>query len=245
MNRRTFLAGVGSAASLGVVFSRTRDAVDGIAIRFWLSEAADEYDAVGDRVRSYLEFAFDLEFWSVDVSYGGVVAVETEDGYDATMSGEWPSTVAAGAGGLGSVDPVRDVNLLVTDGQIRTAPTGAGVPHVASVGGAAAVGSLPPVDERPSVVPYSTPDRVMQVVVHEVGHALGLDHEHGVAVRRGDAVVATPMLSAYAWDADYDADRSHCGSAYPDTEGRDRALTYEFSSCAKERLREYSGGFVP
>lgn len=244
MKRRTLLGSVGSIASLGTIGYTSRDAVDSIDVRFWLSDRAAAYDGVAERVTEYLSFAFDLEFWDVDVSYGGVVDVETENGYDVTSNGEWPAKLLGGYARR-EVEPVGDVNLLVTDGQMHTTPTGIGYPHVASVGGARHIASLPPIDPDSAVVPYSTPHRVMQVVVHEAGHALGLDHDHGVAYNRDGATVATPMLSAYAWSPDYDGDRSSCGVAYADVHQANRKLSYSFSGCARRTLREYSGGYTP
>lgn len=244
MNRRTFLGAVGSLSSIGVLGYSTRAPVDDVEVRFWLSDDAAQYDVNPDRIREYLAFALDLEFWTADVSYGGVVSVDVEDGYDVTTRGEWPSKLVGGAVGRGPVRPASDVNLLITDGQMTTAPTGVGVPHVATVGGARYLRYLEPVTDRSAVVPYSGRDRVMQVVVHEVGHALGLDHRHGVTYREGDAVVATPMVSAYAWDPAY-VGTAACGgnqSADPDAEKR---LSYRFSACARDRLRRYSGGMTP
>lgn len=118
--------------------------------------------------------------------------------------------MAVVAGGLGQRDlePVADVNVLVTDGRMEVAPTGYGVSHIASVGGARHIAALEPfeeslVDGTRWIVPNTAPTRTMQVLVHEIGHALGLDHEHGVAIRTDDAVTAMPMLSSYAWDPSY------------------------------------------
>lgn len=252
MNRRAFLGAVGSLASVGTLAYSTRDPVDTLEVRVWLSERAASYGGVGDRVVDYLERLLDLAYWSLDVSIGGVVSVAIEDGARVTTRGEWPAAVASGAVGRRNVDPADDINLLVTDGQMKRAPTGYGIPHVASVGGARHIAALEPYDELVAsgppdhvarkLVPLRTETRTMQVLLHEIGHALGLDHGHGVAFRYGDAVVATPMLSTYAFTSDYDADRSRCGVPYPDSDGLARKLSFAFSRCAKRELERYSGG---
>lgn len=243
MNRRAFVGAIGALGSLGVLGYTSRPPVETIEVRFWLSERAGTYDRVADRVAASLRMALDFEFWSVDVSFGGTLSVSREDGAAVTVGGEWPAAVVAGLAGRGHVDPVGDVNLLVTDGQMREAPTGYGIPHVASVGGARFLAELDPVAELDEIVPYRTPERVAQILVHEAGHALGLDHSHGAAFRRGDAVVATPMLSAYAWDRTYAGADTVCGVT-PETDGLERRLTFAFSPCARRSLERYRGGFT-
>ncbi|APW99249.1 peptidase M10A and M12B matrixin and adamalysin [Halobiforma lacisalsi AJ5] len=268
MNRRTFLGAVGSAASIGA-FAYTRhdrSTVDTLAVRVWRSERAAGYDGVRERIREYLERFLDLPYWSLELSFGGTVAVAHEDGARVTTRGEWPLTLAGGLVGASDLEPVADVNLLVTDGGMVDAPTGYGLPHVASVGGARHLAALEPIDELPAtasnaedaedveavdtsvdhpIVPLTTSTRTMQVLLHEVGHALGLDHDHGVVFRSGGTVVATPMLSTYAFSSSYDGDRSACGAPYPATTGRDRAITLSFSGCARRRLETYAGGVRP
>ncbi|WP_265107940.1 peptidase M10A and M12B matrixin and adamalysin [Halosolutus halophilus] len=254
MNRRVFLGALGSIASLGTIGYATRDPVERLEVRVWFTERADEYDAVATRVSGYLGRILDLNHWSLDLSIGGVVPVSTEDGARVTNQGEWPRAIAAGAIGRRDLEPASDVNLLVTDGQMTDAPTGYGVRHVASVGGARHIARLPPFDElfasvpaadrRRKIVPNTPPTRTMQVLVHEIGHALGLHHDHGVAYRYGDAIVATPMLSSYAWSPPFDADESSCGTTYPDPEGLDRKLSLVFSACTRRELENYSGSFT-
>jgi hypothetical protein len=256
VGRRLFLGAVGSALSIGTVGTLSyanRSPVDRLAVRVWFSEGAARYDAVEDRVLEYLDALLTYDYWSLALSSGGTVSVSTEDGAGVTTSGEWPTAVAAGALGTRDLDPVADVNLLMTDGQMTDAPTGFALPHVASVGGAEYIDALPPFDALETahngdathtVVENDRPTRTIQVLLHELGHALGLEHDHGVAFRDGDAVVATPMLSSYAWDPAYDDDRSRCGTVYPETDGREQRLSLTFSACARRDLEAYSGGLT-
>ena len=241
---------MGSLASVGTLAYATRDPVDTLEVRVWLSEGAASYDGVTDRILEYIRVVLDLEYWSLDLSSGGTVDVSTEDGARVTSRGEWPVAIGSGVIGRRDLTPASDVNLLVTDGQMREAPTGYGMPHVASVGGARHIASLESFDELFSregadrdrwIVPNERPTRTMQVLVHEVGHALGLTHEHGVSFRYGDAIVATPMLSSYAWSGDYEGATSHCGTSYPDPGSHTRKLSMRFSACARQELESYSG----
>jgi len=246
VNRRAFLGTVGSTLSLATLAYTTRGAADTLEVRVWFSEQAATYDGVAERIREYLTATFSLEYWTLALSIGGTVSVSSEDAARLTSRGEWPMAVATGALGGREVEPASDVNLLVTDGSMETAPTGYGVPHVASVGGARHIAALESfetlVDDGPrSIAPNTMPAHTMHVLLHEIGHALGLGHKHGTAFVDGDTVVATPMLSSYAWDPAYDHDRSHCGTAIPDTNGRHRALSFSFSSCARRELASYDG----
>ncbi|ELY39174.1 hypothetical protein [Natronorubrum tibetense] len=254
MNRRVFLGTAGSLASVGTLAYATREPTVTLEIRVWLSEHAASYGGVTDRIQEYLERIFDLEHWSLAVSSGGAVDVSTENGAAVTSGGEWPAALASGAIGRRDLSPVSDVNLLVTDGQMEAAPTGYGIPHIASVGGAKHIAALdsfddlfssPEADADRWIVPNGRPSRTIQILTHEVGHALGLQHDHGVAYRYGDAIVASPMLSSYAWSSDYDDDGSRCGTNYPDPADLDRKLSLAFSPCARRELAEYSGGFLP
>ncbi|OLZ40380.1 peptidase M10A and M12B matrixin and adamalysin [Natrinema saccharevitans] len=239
MKRRVFLGTVGSAASLGTLAYTTRSDDDALAVRIWLSERAGRYDGVADRVREFLARTLAPERRRVEPTVGGTVAVSTEDAARLTSRGEWPLALAAGRLGRRDIDPVSGVNLLVTDGGMRDAPTGYGGPRVASVGGARHIERLESVDDLLGddwVAPVTTAARTMHVLLHEVGHALGLAHRHGVAARSGDTVVATPMLSSYAWAPDFDPSPTRCGGAIPQTDGLERRLDFAFSACARREL---------
>jgi hypothetical protein len=237
VNRRRFLAlGAGTVGGAGLLAGER--ALDGrIDARVWFTEAADRHDGVRSRAVGYLRRALE-EFGETSVSVGGTVAVATEDGYGVTASGEWPSKLATG-----SVAPADDVNLLVTDGEMAAPPTGIGFPHVASVGGARHVARMPPPSETGPVVDFSKPALVTQIVVHECGHALGLRHNDGAVLDRGDHVVVTPMVSSYTWaeesvrDRRFDYEANACGAAYHDVSGRDVRLDLTFAPCARHRFR--------
>ncbi|WP_226042331.1 peptidase M10A and M12B matrixin and adamalysin [Natrinema sp. DC36] len=246
MKRRAFLGTIGSTASLGTLAYATRGTSDTLEVRIWLSERAATYDGVVDRVRSYLDETLALEYWTLEASIGGTVSVSTEDAARVTRRGEWPVAVASGTLGGRDLEPASDVNLLVTDGGMERAPTGYGVPHIASVGGArhlAALESFDDVvtDDARAIAPNTTPVRTMQVLLHEIGHALGLSHEDGVAFVYDGALAATPMLSSYAWDPEYEENRSPCGTAIPPSADRKRTLSFAFSTCARHRLANYDG----
>lgn len=262
MNRRHVLASAGCCGFVPLLWFAGRRPRRSVELRYWLSERAGTYE-VRDRVRGYLEAALEPAYDAVDVTFGGTVAVETEDGYAVTNSGEWPKRVVTGYAS-DEVEPVGDVNLLVTDGPMHDAPTGAGMTHFASVGGASKLERVPPRDELDAVVPYTTDLANMHVLVHEVGHAFGLEHDHGTITRVDGATVASPMVSTYAWtgdaatfggqagcgkgdsgtdgDPDPDPDLDH--GSDPETTGI-RYLSFDFSACARTALRDYRGGVLP
>lgn len=240
MRRRAVLSSVGAGA-LGLLGFRAGGR-DALSIRVWFTEAAAEHDPpLGDRVRAHLRESFG-HVAGVDVSLGGTVAVPTEDGYDVFVAdGGWQDAVTGGPLDAPSVDAVDGVNLLVTDGPMDAPPTGAGGSGVASVGGASLVAAAAPPDGE-TVVPYRRPEWATQVLLHECGHALGLDHADGAILRLSGRYVVTPMVSSYAWAsaatraARFDHDGNACGAPFPERSGGVRALSLRFSRCAEAKL---------
>lgn len=250
MGRRRFLLSLGTAGAFGLAGYDRRPAERTLDVRVWVTEAAATHDALWPRVRGYLGRALRAAHDSVEVGFGGRVAVDEDHGYRVVASGEWPGRVAAGTVGLGDVAAVDDVNLLITDGSIARTPSAAGALNFAAVGGARHVARMPPVEDCPAVVDVGRPALATQVLLHDVGHALGLGHEDG-HVGTGDRPVVSPMVSGYAWaDAEtrerhLDFERQSCGDPVR-TVAADRArLALRYSACAAERIATYRGGPLP
>lgn len=239
MKRRTVLAGLGTLG-LGALGYRARTD-DPLAVRVWLSERAASYDGLEERIEGYLGRALEAAVGEVRLSFGDSVAVPTEDAHWLLVSTEWPRLLFDGVldGGAG---PVTGINLLVTDGDMERAPTGAGVPHLAAVGGASTIADLPPASEVPAVVGYAPRWRVAQVLLHECGHALRLGHDHGAVNLSTHGPVVTPMVSSYAWAPaaikrdHFDFEVNACGSPYPVVTPREANLSLRYSECARRFL---------
>lgn len=241
MKRRTVLAGLGTLG-VGTLGYRAR-VDDPVSVRVWVSERAATYDGLRERVEGYLGLALEDAVGRVELSYGGEVPVPTEDAHWLLVSTEWPRLLFDGMLD-GNAAPVGGVNLLVTDGDMDRAPTGAGVRHIAAVGGASTLADLPPAEETAGVVGYATRWRVAQVVLHECGHALGLDHDHGAIDLSARGPVVTPMVSSYAWAPaaikrdQFDFEVNACGSPYPVVAPSEANLSLRYSTCARRALRQ-------
>lgn len=245
MGRREFLLSAGALGALGLARAR-RPPERTLDVRVWLTERAATHDDLWPRVRGYLSRALDAVHDSAAVEFGGRVAVDSEHGYRVVASGEWPGRVAAGTVGLGDVAAVDDVNLLVTDGDLSETPSAAGGLNFAAVGGARHVARMPPVEDCPAVVDVDRPAVATQVLLHDVGHALGLAHADG-RVGDGDRPVVTPMVSAYAWadaeirDRHFDVERSSCGAPVRAVAADRARLSLYYSPCAARKIASYRG----
>ncbi len=247
MRRREFLLGtglLGTLGSAGVAATLTGD----IDIRWWATERAARYPDLHDRVGGYLRACFGALSSSVSVTYGGTVSFYTENAYELVVDGVWPRYLVSGTAS-GQVTPVDDVNLLVTDSSMRLAPTGAGVPYVAAVGGARQIARAPPAESVGAVVPDTLPLRTVQILLHECGHALGLQHDHGTVrlaeTEPGTAAVVSPMVSGYAWATGLDERRhftfetNRCGHPYPSVAGRLPRLRLRFDECERRGISRF------
>lgn len=198
MKRRRFLLGAGSVATLGLVNRNRRPETAPLEVKLWVTEAAAAYPSCRSRSVEYLRAALAPVDRDVEFSFGDrPITVSGADRQVERIG--WPRRVLAGATGAASIDPVGDVNLLLTDGSVSDSSAGYAYGHIATVPGARYIESMPPAESTPPIVDYSPPAAVTQLLLHEVGHALGLDHHHGSIVADSSSVTASPMVSGYAW----------------------------------------------
>lgn len=230
------------ALSLGVAGRRAASPPDPVVVRVWFSESAATQHALADRVEGYLGAALDGALEAVEIDVAPSTVALPHEGGKESLGVDWPVTVAEGAVGMADIDPVGDVNLLVTDGDPRRQPAGYARPRIAAATGGAYIARMAPAAETPPVVPYSIPAAATQLLLHEVGHALGATHSHGTARREGDALVASPMVGSYLWAPERVRERqlgdeSACGGAYPDADdASERRLGLRYTDCAAGAL---------
>lgn len=243
MNRRAFLGSAGMVLSMGLVGRQTARRSDPVTVRVWFSEAAAEYDSLPDRIEGYLGGALEAAVGEVALSFApSPVRIPAEGGRNL-LAVRWPRMVVEGTVGMRHIDPVDDVNLLVTDGDPTRQPAGYARPRVAAATGAEYVARMPPADETDAVVPYSVRAAATQLLLHECGHALGAGHEHGHADVRDGAVVASPMIGSYLWADERDRekhvpDECACGGSYPGpTAAPERRLGLRYGDCAVRALQ--------
>lgn len=241
VGRRDLLAGIGGGlGALGVLGAGLR--VDEGDVAIWLSEAATDYADLPDRILDVLEPAFAEAGLDATVSVRSrPVPLAAEQGA-TLMREQWPLLVARGYLRSGPVRPPGRVNVLVTDGDPGSDPAGYGMWRVAAVTGAGSLADLPETVRETAVVDYSVPSAVAQLLLHECGHALGLEHEHGEVRHRGDGAVASPMVGGYAWAAT-DVRRRQvgraanvCGGSLAPGGPGHRRLALRYGDCASQRV---------
>jgi len=216
-----------------------------LEVRLWVTDAASAYPDVLPRAGAYLRTALHAAGFEVDVSYGERPQsfAASDDRYVRRVG--WPERVLEGVAGLGSVHPARDVNLLLTDGSVFGATAGYGMRRIAAVAGARYLADMAPADRTPAVVPDTVPAAVVQLLLHECGHALGLHHADGSVNVTGHDAVVSPMLGGYAWaDAAVrrraiGGDTNACGAAIPTLTTQRRWLSLRYSGCATAALQRH------
>lgn len=240
------LLGAGAVLSLGLAGWETRPPPDKLRIKVWLTDGAATHPACRERAAEYVRQALAPTGHDLELSYGE--STLRFDASDRHIEREaWPRRVIEGVAGTGAVDPVRDVNLLITDGTVSGSTVGYAYDHIAAVPGARFLAEMDPVEATSPVVDYSVPAAVTQLLVHEVGHALGLTHDHGSVSVDDHTITASPMVSGYAWAPEEirtdQLGTLSCGGDVPKVQQRQRRLSMQFSPCAERAVRSYRGGF--
>ncbi|MFC3958231.1 hypothetical protein [Halovivax cerinus] len=242
VNRRSVLGALCAGSALPVIGYTTNRSGETVSLRYWMTERAAAYDGLEWRLRSLLHRCLGFDHWVLELSGGGIVDVGTENAADAVTDGSWPRALLSGVVRANEIDPAWDVNLLVTDGPLETSPSGYGTAHVAAVPGAGRLAALESVPTPERLEPVTESTFAAQLVLHEVGHALGLDHTDGRRYDRENRSIVTPMLSLYGWHRPELLDaacRPTDAGAVDD--GLIRRLDFSYSACARRALRAYDG----
>ena len=245
MNRRRVLLGIGAALSLGLGDRGGRDSTRPIAVRIWQTEDAASYPASRERAVTLLRETLGTIGHDLEITFGAR-PLEFDVGDQELERRVWPRRVLAGVTRTTSIDPVWDVNLLLTDGDVFRPTAGYAYDHIATVPGARHLNEL--ATGTPTVVDYSVPGAVAQLLLHEVGHALGLDHEHGSITLEASTITVSPMVGGYAWASDAvrsaALDGTRFGAPPPTATERERRLQLSYSQCARTTLEAYRGSLV-
>lgn len=232
MNRRRALFALGGTLSFVAGRRALRGPSEKIAVRIWSTEGAASYPTSEIRAAQYVRRVLEAAGRRPEVSFGER-PLRFEAAERAVERRAWPKRVVEGVVGSAPLDPVEGVNVLLTDGNVTGETAGYAFDHVAAVPGAELLARAPPAEESPPVVDYTAPAAVAHLLIHELGHALGLDHGHGSVSVTDSTVTATPMVSGYAWDSADSAD------------ARRRRLAMRFSRGAERVIRSYRGGLLP
>lgn len=239
----------GFAGSLGLLGVGSGNGQPTLDVSVWVSEDAAAYSDLHGRIVDLLEPAFEEARVEADVTFGHRPIDLDGEGGRRLLAETWPRLVLSGALRQGPAQPVGDVNLLVTDGDPHAEPPGYGMRGIAAVTGARYLDSLPETIRAASVTDYTVRGAVAQLLLHEVGHALGLGHTHGAVSVDGDAVIASPMVSAYAWADEgvrrrqLGRDANVCGESFPSVEGERRQLGLRYADCARRSIGDGGVGF--